>query len=172
MPLFLALTLGTADGGRAFYYSEAVTNAARQALREASADMNGTTQPYAGAQACVGTGSTATAVSEQAHVPWQTGDWTYLQNIATAAALESSSNGTPAGSKIAGATLTVTWHCENGAPIDNETNGGNTNPASLGSDAVGVRISYNFTLLTPLVGRLFGSGTPVISAAIVGRVEY
>src|SRR5260370_32744217 len=36
MPLVIGLCLGIADGGRAFFYREAVTNATRQALRVAS----------------------------------------------------------------------------------------------------------------------------------------
>ena len=172
MPLFLTLTLGVADGGRAFYYQEAVVNATRQALREAVTDTNGVTQPYAGALACAAIGGTATAVSATAHVPWQTGDAVYLTTIANAAALESSTTGTAAGSKIAGATITVTWHCKSGTSIKNSTNGGTTDPNSLASDAVDVEIDYRFTLLTPLVSRVFGSGTPIIAADMVGRAEY
>jgi Flp pilus assembly protein TadG len=172
MPLFTGLTLGVADGGRAFYYNEAVVNAARQALREAVTDTNGLVQPYAGALTCVSIGSTATAVSATAHIPWQVGDTASLSTIADVAALESSSGGTAAGSRIAGATITVTWHCKSGTSIANAANGGVTDPSNVASDAVEVRISYNFTLLTPLVGRMFGSGSPTIAADVVGRAEY
>ncbi len=122
MPLFLGLTLGTADGGRA--------------------------------------------------IPWQTGDWAGLSSIATAAGLESSSTGTAGGSKISGATITVTWHCRNGLAIANAQNAGVTDPSLTGSDAIDVAVSYNLTLLTPLAGRLFGTGTPVIAADVRGRAEY
>ncbi|HEX3607159.1 MAG TPA: TadE family protein [Candidatus Dormibacteraeota bacterium] len=166
MPLFLGLTLGVADGGRAFAYREAVTNAARQALRTAvldSADGN---------LACASVSTPAQAVSKSGHVPSQTGDWAGLSSIATAAALEGSSNGTAAGSRISGATITVTWHCLSGSAIANAQNGGTTDPSSVSSDAIEVRISYGFTLLTPLVGRMMGSGTPQIAADVVGRAEY
>lgn len=165
MPLFLGLTLGTADGGRAFYYREAVTNAARQALRVVATDNgNGS----AGNQACAGTGK----VVRTAHVPWQTGDPAYLAGIANVAALESSVTGAPAGSRIAGSTITVTWHCRSALAVTNSTNGGVTDPNNTASDAVEVRISYSMTLLTPLAGRLFGTGAPVISADVIGRAEY
>jgi Flp pilus assembly protein TadG len=166
MPMFLGLTLGTADGGRAFYYREAVTNAARQALRTAALDSTD------GNTSCAAIGATATPVSRSAHIPWQTGDWAGLTSIATAAGLESSSNGTATGSKISGATMTVTWHCLNGNAIANAQNGGTTDPSLAGSDAIEVAVSYNLTLLTPLAGRLFGTGTPVISADVRGRAEY
>jgi Flp pilus assembly protein TadG len=175
MPLFLMLTLGVADGGRAFYYEEAVVNATRQALDEAVSDVNGSTQPYAGAQACAAVGSTAQAVSKTAHVPYNSStdsSASYLQNIANAAALESSTTGLPAGSKIAGATITVTWHCKNGTAIGNSANGGTTDPNNVASDSVEVQISYSFTLLTPMVSRAFGSGTPTIAADIQGRALY
>jgi Flp pilus assembly protein TadG len=171
MPLFLVLTLGTADGGRAFYYRETVINATRQALREAVTDVNGVTQPYAGTLACASISSTPTAVAKTAHVPWQSGDTAYLTNIANAAALESSTTGAAAGSKISGATITVTWHCKNGVPINN-AGATVTDPANVASDSVEVQISYSFSLLTPLVGRVFGSTTPTISADLMGRAEY
>lgn len=171
MPLFLLLTLGVADGGRAFYYQEAVVNATRQALDEAVTDVSGTTQPYAGAQACAAVGSTAQSVSKTAHVPWQTGDTSYLANIANAAAMESTTTGLPAGSKIAGSTITVTWHCKNGTAIGNSANGGITDPNNVASDSVEVQISYSFTLLTPMISRAF-SGTPTIAADIQGRAQY
>jgi Flp pilus assembly protein TadG len=162
MPLLLGLTLGVADGGRAFAYREAVTNAARQALRVAVSDSSD------GNLACAGTG----AVTRTAHVPWVTGDPTYLVAIATAAALESSTNGAAAGSRIAGATITVTWHCKTALAVTNATNGGITDPSDTTSDAIDVSVSYGLTLLTPMAGRLFGSGTPVIAAQVIGRAEY
>jgi Flp pilus assembly protein TadG len=166
LPLFLGLTMGTADGGRAFYYREAVTNAARQALRSAVLDSTD------GNTACAAIGSTAQAVTRSAHIPWQTGDWAGLSSIATSAGLESSSSGTAAGSKISGATITVTWHCRNGLAIANAQNSGVTDPSLAASDAIEVAVSYSLTLLTPLAGRMFGSGTPVISADVRGRAEY
>ncbi len=181
MPLFVVLTLGTADGGRAFAYSEDVTNAARQALLSAELDTisdgTGTSTPVAGTQACTALGTTGTtkAVSVTVHVPWSSttdSSYPYMKTISNAAALESSTDGTTSGTRISGASLTVTWHCSGLAAITNATNGGVTDPAQTGSDSVEVKISYPFTMITPLVSRLFGSSTPHIGADVIGRVQY
>ncbi len=181
MPLFTVLTLGVADGGRAFSYRESVTNAARQALRAAAADSIPdtvrTSAPVAGGQACsaLGTSGTTRAVSVTVHVPWSSttdSAYPYMRTIADAAALESSSDGTTSGSRISGASMTVTWHCSGLSAVTNATNTGVTDPALVASDAVEVRISDGMTLITPLVTRLFGSGAPQIVADVTGRVEY
>jgi Flp pilus assembly protein TadG len=163
LPLFLTLTLGTADGGRAFYYREAVSNASRQALRVAvSSSQQGT-----GDTACTGKGTSSTAVS--AALP--ASNSSSILTIANAAALESSGNGTAAGSTLSGATLTVTWHCAADKAITNAS-ATSTDPGNSGSDAVEVRITYPFTLITPLVSRLMNSGNPTIGADVIGRAEY
>jgi hypothetical protein len=90
--------------------------------------------------------------------------------IANAAALESSKNGTAAGSVVSGATITVTWHCSASKAITNAA-ASSTDPAFTGSDAVEVQITYPFSLLTPLVSNLFG-GTPTIGSDVIGRAEY
>src|SRR5260370_1357682 len=94
LPMFLTLCLGIIDGGRAFYYREAVTNAAREALRVAQS----TGQQANANTVCGGTGlGTATA-----HIPMQGAETTGpLATIATRAGLESSGNGSASTSAVA-----------------------------------------------------------------------
>ncbi len=162
LPLFVTLTLGVADGGRAFYYREAVTNAARQALRVAVSQS----QQSTGDTACSGKGTSPASVSAALPPPANSA----ILTIANAAALESSKTGAAAGSVISGGTITVTWHCSANKAI---TNGlaTSTNPAVADSDAVEVQVTYPFSLLTPLVSNLFG-GTPTIGSDVMGRAEY
>ena len=170
LPLFLTLMLGTADGGRAFYYREAVTNAARQALRvSVSASQQATADT-----ACTGKAAGATA-SVSTTLP--AANTSGILTIANAAALESSSSGLPAGTAISGATVTVTWHCAGGNKAITNATATTTDPASPPSptlipDSVEVTVSYPFTLITPLVSRLMNSGSPTIGADVIGRVEY
>ncbi len=167
LPLFLTLTLGTADGGRAFFYREAVTNAARQALRVAVSAA----QESTGDTACAGSGVTPSAVSVSTTLP--AAGTSAILTIADAAAQEGSSNGLPSGTNISGAKLTVTWHCLSGKAITNAT-ATTTDPGSStnGSDSVEVKITYRFTLITPLVSRLMNNGNPTIGADVFGRSEY
>jgi Flp pilus assembly protein TadG len=65
LPLFITLTLGVADGGRAFYYREAVTNAARQALRVAVSQS----QQSTGDTACNGKGTSPASVTATLPAP-------------------------------------------------------------------------------------------------------
>lgn len=176
MPLFLVLVLGIADGGRAFYYREAVTNAARQALRVAVAPS--ATSLTAAAAACARGGPTGSHAGSLS-VPLPDATLDPLRPIADAAALESTTDGTPGGTRLRGATLTVTWHCQDALPRCNGTGGipclapeTSTDPSDLQSAAIEVRIQYPFTPITPLVGRLFGSSTPTIGADVRGRAEY
>src|SRR5207244_11022681 len=78
--------------------------------------------------------------------------------IANQAALESSKDGTPAGSAIAGATLTVTFHCLNGVAITNATGNGN-GPSDPGSDSITATItqpmSVAWSMLCPILGSSF-----------------
>jgi Flp pilus assembly protein TadG len=167
LPFLCALGLGVADGGRAFYYSEAVSNAARQALRVAVSPA----QQATGDAACNGTAGPA-AVSLTGHIPWQTGDAAGLTTIANQAAVEASSDGTAAGTKISGATLTVTWHCKTSKAITGTSNGGVTDPSNASSDAISVQVNYSFQLITPFVGRLFGGQSVQTSNVKTGRAEY
>jgi len=163
LPLFVTLTLGTADGGRAFYYREGVSNAARQALRVAV----GSSQETTGDTVCSGTSSGTASASTALPAA---GSSTIL-SIANAAALESSSNGLPTGTAISGATLTVKWHCLAGKAITNTTATTN-DPANASSDSVEVTITYPFSLITPFVSNLMNGGNPTIGADAVGRAEY
>lgn len=166
LPLFVTLTLGTADGGRAFYYREAVTNAARQALRVAVSSSQQTT----GDTACTGKGTSTTSVSTALPAAGTSA----ILTIANAAALESSSTGLPAGTAISGATLTVTWHCSGSKAATNAAAAaaGTNDPASTSSDSVEVTITYPFSLITPFVSNLMGGGHPTIGADVIGRAEY
>jgi Flp pilus assembly protein TadG len=166
LPLFVTLTLGTADGGRAFYYREAVSNAARQALRVAVSSS----QQSTGNTACTGRGTQTASVSTTLPALGTSS----ILTIANAAALESSSTGLAAGTAISGATLTVTWHCSASLAATNATAtaAGTFDPASTSSDSVEVSITYPFSLITPFVSNLMGGGHPTIGADVIGRAEY
>lgn len=165
LPLFVTLTLGTADGGRAFYYREAVTNAARQALRVAVSSS----QESTGDTACTGK-SLGQPASVSTTLP--AAGSSSIVTIANAAALESSSTGLPAGTAISGATLTVTWHCAGANKAIANATASSTDPANAQSDSVEVSVTYPFTLITPFVSRLMNSGNPTIGADVIGRTEY
>jgi len=165
LPLFVTLTLGTADGGRAFYYRESVSNAARQALRVAASSS----QQSTGDSACTGR-ALGTTASVSTTLP--AAGTSSILTIANAAALESSSTGLPAGTAISGATLTVTWHCAGGNKAMSNAAATTNDPADVKSDSVEVTVTYPFGLITPFVGRLMNNGNPTIGADVVGRVEY
>src|SRR5579864_438829 len=163
MPVVLLLALGVTDLGRAFYYREAVTNSARQALRMAvSSYQHGTADAV-----CASTSGGPVAVSVTTVVPPSGGT---IATIANQAALESSKDGTPAGSAIAGATLTVTFHCLNGAAITNATGNGGA-PSNAGSDSITAAISLPMTVVTPVLWPLIGTSYPV-RATSSQRAEY
>src|SRR4030081_1266432 len=104
LPSALLWTLGVTDIGRAFYYREAVTNATRQALRAAVSPGQQATANTACASAGAGPGAPTGSP------PLPPGAVS-IATIANLASLESSSNGTPAGSVINGASIQVTFHC-------------------------------------------------------------
>jgi len=163
LPLILLIGLGVTDIGRAFYYREGVTNSARQALRVAvSASQQSTANT-----ACSSTTGGPLAVTVTSPLPPTGGN---ITTIANAAALESSKTGAPAGSAIAGATLTVTFHCLNGAAVTNSTANGN-GPTDPGSDAVTVKISYSLSVITPLLWPVIGSSFPIATSS-AQRSEY
>src|SRR5579864_5857504 len=163
LPVILLLALGVTDLGRAFYYREAVTNSARQALRIAVSQYQQTTANTI----CGGTGGGPVAVTVNSAVPPGGGA---IVTIANQAALESSSDGTPAGSVISGATISVTFHCLNGAVITNATGNG-LGPADPGSDSVTITITKRMSVITPLLWPLTGSSYP-ITVTSSQRVEY
>lgn len=163
LPIVLLLTLGVTDLGRAFYYREAVTNSARQALRIAvSAYQHATADAV-----CAGTSGGPVAVTVTSPLPPSGGA---ISTIANQAALESSKDGTAAGSVIAGATIAITFHCLNGAGITN-ANGNGGAPSSPGSDSITATITEPFPIVTPVLWPLFGNSI-LIRASSSQRVEY
>lgn len=163
LPVVLLLALGVTDIGRAFYYREAVTNSARQSLRIAVSKYQQSTAD----SICAGTGSGPLAVTVTSQIPPAGGA---IATIANQAALESSSDGTPAGSVIAGATLTMTFHCLNGAAITNATGNG-LGPNDPGSDSITVSITRRMSVITPLLWPLVGTSYP-ITVSTFQRAEY
>jgi Flp pilus assembly protein TadG len=165
-PVLIFLTLLVADVGRGFYYREAATNAARQAMRVAvNSAQQGTGNNY-----CAGDHSTT-------QIPDSASD--NLKAIATAAALESTSDGTTGGSRLNNSTnptiLTVTWNCQ---PNPNQklamTNAtaANTDPNSASTASVKVKVDYTFSFITPLAANIIGSPNIHIIATEYARAEY
>jgi hypothetical protein len=159
----LLLALGVTDLGRAFYYREAVTNSVRQALRIAVS----TNQQSTANSICAGTGGGPVAVTVVSAIPPSGGA---ITTIANQAALESSSNGTPASSVIAGATLSVTFHCLNGAAVTNATSNGQ-GPSNPGSDSVTASVTHRMSVITPLLWPVTGTSYP-ITVTSFQRSEY
>ena len=163
LPVVLLLALGVTDIGRGFYYREAVTNSVRQALRMAVSTYQQTTAN----NICAGTGSGPVAVTLVSSIPPAGGA---IATIANQAALESSNNGTPAGSVLAGATLSVTFHCLNGAAVTNATSNGGV-PSDPGSDSVTASITNRMPVITPLLWPVTGVSYP-ITVTSFQRTEY
>ncbi|GAC1667558.1 MAG: hypothetical protein PVS3B2_06290 [Candidatus Dormibacteraceae bacterium] len=161
--MVLLLALGVTDIGRAFYYREAVGNSARQALRRATSSY----QQDTAKSICAGTGGGPIAVTVTSAIPPSGG---FITTIANQAALESSSDGTPAGSVLRGATLNVTFHCLNGAAITNATSNGQS-PTNAGSDTITATITHRMNVITPLLWPVTGSSFP-ISVTSFQRTEY
>jgi Flp pilus assembly protein TadG len=161
LPVVLLLGLAVADVGRAFFYHEAVSNAARQALRIAVLDI----QQAAGNTACAGGGSSA---SLSTTIPPASGNT--LSTIGNEVALESTATGFPAASSIAGATLTVTWHCAANVAVTNAS-ATSTDPSNTGSDAIEVQITYPMPLITPFLANFVASPIQV-TTDVQGRSQY
>ena len=165
LPLVLLLTLGVTDIGRAFYFREGIINATRQAMRIAASPA----QQATGNTLCAAAGGARTVVATSA-IPPAAGNSIY--SIANAVALESSSNGTAAGSVVKGGTLTVTFHCDSsGEVVTNTTNGGVTDPANVNSDAITAKISYDLAVITPFASSFLGPALR-ISNQYTGRSDY
>src|ERR1700681_614105 len=163
LPVVLLLALGVTDIGRGFYYREAVTNSVRQALRMAVSSYQQTTAD----SVCAGTGGGPVAVTVVSAIP---PSGSAISTIATQAALESSSNGTPAGSVLAGATLTLTFHCLNGVAVTNATSNGGA-PSNAGSDSITASITNRMSVITPLLWPITGTSYP-ITVTSFQRTEY
>ena len=162
LPIVLLLTLGVTDLGRSFYYREAVTNSVRQALRMAVSSYQHPTAD----NVCASTSGGPVAVTITTPLP----GGGVIGTIADQAALESSRDGSPGGSVLAGATLAVTFHCLNGAAITNATGNGGP-PTSVGSDSITASITDRMAVITPVLWPMFGSGFP-ITVTSSQRVEY
>jgi Flp pilus assembly protein TadG len=163
LPVVLLLALGVTDLGRAFYYREAVTNSVRQALRMAvSSYQHGTADSV-----CASTSGGPIAVTVTSAVPPSGGA---IFTIANQAALESSKDGTPSGSVLAGSTISVTFHCLNGAAITNATGSGG-GPLSPGSDSITASITQRMSVITPVLWPLTGPSYPM-RVTSSQRVEY
>src|SRR2546427_6429744 len=163
LPVLLLLALGVTDIGRAFYYREAVPDATRQALRVALPPSQQATADAI----CSGTGSGPLAVTVTSPIPPSGGS---IATIANEAALESSNNGTPAGSVIAGATLSVTFHCLNGAAVTNANTNGN-GPMDPGADSITATITDRMRIVTVLLWPIVGTSVP-ITVSSFQRSEY
>ena len=161
LPVVLLLGLGVADIGRGYFYREAVNNAARQALRIAVLQP----QQATGDTACHGGGHTGILTTT---LPPATGN--PLQKIGNDVSMESTYNGAPTGTAIAGATLTVTWHCNANIALSQATATA-TDPSDVNSDAIDVQVSYSMSLITPFLGNFVGNPV-VISTEVQGRMEY
>jgi Flp pilus assembly protein TadG len=161
LPVILILGLGIADIGRAYYYREAVANAARQGLRIAVLQP----QQATGNTACAGGGSTASLSSTLPPASANT-----LATIGNEASLESTSNGQPSGTAISGATMTVTWHCASNVALTSAT-ATTTDPATTGAASVEVQIVYPMSLITPFLSNFVPSPLS-IKADIQARSQY
>jgi Flp pilus assembly protein TadG len=161
LPVIIFLVVAVADLGRAFFYAEAVNNAARQAVRVAVQK----TQQSTGDTVCNGAGATASSVTTLPPASGAT-----LFTIGNSAALESTWAGTPASTAISGATLTVIWHCAVNKALTNSA-GTSYDPANTGSAAIEVKLTYKMTILTPFLATFLNS--PVsIAADLTGRAQY
>lgn len=163
IPVLLLLSLGMIDLGRTFYFREAVTNSVRQALRMAVSSYQQSTADTV----CAGVGGTATAKTVSSPIPPSGGN---IVTIANQAALESSKDGTAAGSVLNGATITVTFHCLNGAGITNSTGNGN-GPSDVGSDSITASMTYNLQVVDPPLWPFVGNTVP-ITVSESQRTEY
>ncbi len=163
LPIVLLLALGVIDLGRSFYYREAVTNSVRQALRMAVSPYQHSTAD----SVCGGTAGGPIAVTVTSPIPPSGG---LILTIANQAALESSKDGTPAGSSIAGATISVTFHCLNGAAITNATSS-TTDPSNPGSDSITASITKPMSVVAPVLWPLTGPSFP-IKVTSSQRTEY
>jgi Flp pilus assembly protein TadG len=163
LPLVLLLALGMIDLGRSFYFREAMSNSARQALRMAVSSYQQSTANTV----CASTSGGPVATTVSSPIPPSGGS---IVTIANQAALESSSTGAAAGSVISGATITVTFHCLSGVGITNTTANGN-GPSDPGSDSITASISYNLQIVTPPLWPFVGTSVP-LTVSSSQRVEY
>jgi Flp pilus assembly protein TadG len=163
LPLVLLLSLGVIDLGRSFYFREATTNSVRQALRMAVSSYQHSTADTV----CSSTSGGPVAKTVTSPIPPAGGS---IVTIANQASLESSKDGTAAGTVLSGATLSVTFHCLGGLAITN-ANGNGNGPSDPGSDSITASITYDEAVVAPILWPIIGTTFPItISAA--QRTEY
>jgi hypothetical protein len=148
LPLLIVLVLGVVDGGRAYSYKEAVTNANRQVLRVVASKAS----ESVGDTACNTAGIAATTATLVGHVPTQGTDTlpAYVIDAASRESVDGSGI-----SKITGSSITVTFHCLALKAVTNAS--GVVDPSLPNSDAIHSVVCYQFSFLTPLVAHLYGT---------------
>jgi Flp pilus assembly protein TadG len=167
LPVLLTLAFGVADGGHAFGQREDITNAARQALRAAVNPAG-----HATADSVCATSTAWGPVTSSSPIPPAGGQ---LASIADQAARESSSDGTASGSRVSGATLTITFNCTAaGKGVTNVTATDHDPRIACTStkcpDSIRVQVQQAFQPITPFVSRLMGNVQIVV--VLDGRTEY
>jgi Flp pilus assembly protein TadG len=171
-PVLVVLTLGVADMGRAFYYKEAVTNTARQAIRLAALTQNQSVGDFA----CLPANGWAGNVPARS-MPDSTGD--VITTLINQAATETSSDGTTGTSVLSNTSgnasldtkIKLDWNCKSGAAVTN-ANATSQDPTNPNSDSIRAQIDYSFQLFTPLIGNLVSGRTVHIRSDVRGRSEY
>ena len=173
LPILIVVALGVSDVGRGFSYREDLSNATRDGARVAARQA----QQATGTAACAAAGVAPTATAT-AHIPSSGGDSSLLdlsgsgngKSILQSIALESSSDGTIANSRLSGATVTVTWHCLAGAAVSNNTaTTTDPNNVSNGSATIEIKVTCPFGLITPIGSKI---AAPILQADVFVRAEY
>lgn len=189
LPLLMALIVGGVETGRAYSLKEAVTNSARQALRIAVSSTEETGTLHPGKSACQARGATYTG--RATGTAWLPADSThvsdtFMADIAKAAWLETSTDGTTTTSRLYSAAnpsqLQVTWSCVNGLPVSNPSSTtANTTAAQTSDptaactsaatcpDSIAVTVTMRFTTVT-VPPRVFPAVNIAFSA--LQRAEY
>lgn len=167
-PVLILLAVLVVDVGRAFYYREAVTNAARQALRVAvQSGQHATADGY-----CSTSNGVGRAVTVSSPLPDLSSD--AIATIVNTSALEATKDGTSGGSVLnntPATTMSVTWHCNNTAAYT-LASGTTTDPSDAHSAAISVNVTYTFSFITPFASRILGTQTLHLSTDETGRTEY
>ena len=175
LPTFIILALGVIDVSRGFSYHEAVANSARDASRVAALKS----QQATGDLACAGVA--AGTASATAHIPKSggsqpAGDSPLLamsgasgSPIMQSVALESSTDGTVAGTRIDGSTVTITWNCSGGKAITNASASSVDPNAGNASATIEIKVAYPFTFITPMANQI---APPTLTSDIYVRAGY
>jgi Flp pilus assembly protein TadG len=180
-PLLLLLLGGVTDIGRAMYFQESVSSAARQLVQVAAfGDTTTGTDSHpissAGLRACqLNPGATQATVARL--VPDATGD--AIATVINRAAMESSPDGTAAASVLnngtgSGATRAdLTWNCDavRTEPLT-DAHATVTDPAATGSASFSVTLTYTYLPLTPMFRSLLGGSVPRLLGKGLGYNQF